>query len=347
MGTTRISLTYPPNIDPTRATLAYGNWAPARFKRELEDDNLRVRQLSVYALSQYLHDPQNIASIINVGAVTSLKQLLQDADVTCRKVAADCIGVMNTHAIGRQACLRYGLLKELEELLLDEDEECRLTAHHAINMLCESVEGCLGIIETKSLLPTLSRVARDDINSVKIIALQSISKSLMADVGPAHDQILSDNFLDFLKTLLEHFPAALRLAALECLTSLSFSRDAKELIDKTQKRMIPVIIEYMESDDYRCRSKAALCLANITMFAKGKKWALTFKALPYLIELAFDSVSEVRVNSLCAITRMAELPSGRQEAMKFLPRLQRLKKDPVAIVRKYADICVKVITWKP
>lgn len=347
MGTVRISLTLPPNIDPTRATLAYGNWAPARLKRELEDDALKTRQLAVFALSEYLHDPENIASMLHVGVISSLKQLLQDADETCRKLAADCVATMNTHAIGRQGCVAGGLLEPLEELLLDEDEECRLTAHRAINRLCESVEGCLAVIENKSLLPIMESVIEEDIDSVKLLAVESMSNILMADVGPAHEQILDTSVFDIVSELINHHTLEMQLKATSLLVSLTFSRKAKEIIRDSYMCILESVAEHLICENWKMKSLSALALSNICMFAKTKRAAIILGSIKHLYFLVHSRVSEVRSNVLAALTRLAEHPVGRIEALRYIKHLEPLLNDPVPRVRKQAKILVKVITWKP
>lgn len=346
MGSSRIPLTYPPNIDPTRATLAYGNWAPGRLKRELDDERLKVRQLAVYALSQYLHDPQNVAVMVRIGTMKSMKKLLVDPDETCRKVSAECVALFNTHGCGRQACIKEGVLTELEIMLNDKDRECRMSSHRAINTLSDTVEGCLGIIDTKTLLPSIGKFITKDNKEVKSLALNSIKKILMADIERARDQLTEDNLNKILHQILSHKSKDLTVSALDCLASMTFSRMALDT-EEMYAEFTPSLIILLEDDNWQHQSKAALCLANICRYAKTKLKVINSGGLKLLMDLAFHEAKEVRTNALSAITRLAEHPIGRTEALSQVDRLKVLLEDPVAIVRKQAQIAINVITWKP
>lgn len=87
MARTIISANYPPLIDPTRATLAFGRKAlpvlvylkqlhgnvtfiPFAYffqKRDLESKTLITRQRAMMALADYLHDPEHIADALKHG----------------------------------------------------------------------------------------------------------------------------------------------------------------------------------------------------------------------------------------------------------------------------------------
>jgi hypothetical protein len=55
----------------------------------------------------------------------------------------------------------------------------------------------------------------------------------------------------------------------------------------------------------------------------------------------------MRVNSLKAISCLAEAPEGRTELLKSINAIEKLMKDSVPIVAKHAGIAFRVITWKP
>jgi len=60
----------------------------------LNDENLITRQRAVRSLSDYLHDPEHIATSLREGIALSLKKLLSDADVTIREKSLECLHII-------------------------------------------------------------------------------------------------------------------------------------------------------------------------------------------------------------------------------------------------------------
>lgn len=73
------------------------NYSSLIQNRELNDANLLTRQRAVRSLSDYLHDPENIATALSQGIAMSLKKLLKDNDVTIREKSLECL-----HTISRE-----------------------------------------------------------------------------------------------------------------------------------------------------------------------------------------------------------------------------------------------------
>jgi hypothetical protein len=110
---------------------------------------------------------------------------------------------------------------------------------------------------------------------------------------------------------------------------------------------------------------------RIAITTPGKYKCLKANAIPNLIALIHDELSEMRVNSLKvslekneflnlfekinsntffslkAITCLSEAPEGRKELLKHIEDVKKLEVDPVPIVSKHAQIAVRIITWKP
>ena len=53
-----------------------------------------TRQRAVRSLSDYLHDPEHIATALRDGIHLSLKSLLKDSDVTIREKSLECLHII-------------------------------------------------------------------------------------------------------------------------------------------------------------------------------------------------------------------------------------------------------------
>ena len=67
MATARISHSLPPNIDVTKAPLAFGTRALPKLNHELQSDQLIIRQRALMTLCDLMHDPEKVYQAISVG----------------------------------------------------------------------------------------------------------------------------------------------------------------------------------------------------------------------------------------------------------------------------------------
>lgn len=67
MAHARISMYMPPDIDPTKAAIAYGCRALPKLNEELQSPNLQTRQKALVALCDLMHDPEYVYEAINIG----------------------------------------------------------------------------------------------------------------------------------------------------------------------------------------------------------------------------------------------------------------------------------------
>lgn len=67
MAHTRISANLPPDIDPTKAPIAFGKRALPKLNEELHSPELLTQQRALMALCDLVHDPENVYQAIGVG----------------------------------------------------------------------------------------------------------------------------------------------------------------------------------------------------------------------------------------------------------------------------------------
>lgn len=73
MAHARISMYMPPDIDPTKAAIAYGCRALRKLNEELQSEDLLTRQKAVMALCDLMHDPEYVYEAINIGESIMLR----------------------------------------------------------------------------------------------------------------------------------------------------------------------------------------------------------------------------------------------------------------------------------
>lgn len=341
MATTRITTQLPPNIDVTKAPLAYGDRALPKLNRELKDPELITRQRALMTLCDYLHDPEHIAdALLKVGVAESLKALLSDPDGTVRHKATEALYIISGHNIGRDAFIDFSIIFPLSKLFDDELDIVRRNAHMAMEMLTEFHPGAEGVVETH-LIPILVDKLKVEVDEIKEYILDTLHFCMRLD----QVQALIAGAMEVFTELLLHESPIIRAKAARDVMDLSVPLDGKR--KACECNSLPSLVTLLSDEDPDVRSKAAGAIMTITITTQGKYTAIKAGAIPELVKLVDDESSEVRLNAITAITTLSEAPEGRREVLENVDKIRKRTEDESAAVVKAAEIAVKVITWKP
>uniref|UniRef100_A0A8D0HDR0 Condensin complex subunit 1 C-terminal domain-containing protein n=1 Tax=Sphenodon punctatus TaxID=8508 RepID=A0A8D0HDR0_SPHPU len=146
MAHPRISARLPPDIDPTKAPIAFGERALPKLNEELQDPELLTRQRALMALCDLVHDPEHVYQAAHLGFLDNLKNLLLDEDSTVRQKTTEVLYIMATHSVGRDGFLKYGVIPALAQLLNDPVDICRWNMHYAFKMMAELPAGKIRLL---------------------------------------------------------------------------------------------------------------------------------------------------------------------------------------------------------
>lgn len=341
MAHTVISTKLPPNIDPTKARLAYGGRALPKLNRELNSSDLLTRQRALMSLCDVMHNPEHISEGLRVGIGASLKSLLKDPDGTVRHKATEVLSIIAGHAVGRDAFVDNKMIVPLSELFDDNVYQARRNAHKAIEMCVHMSPGTEGVVDAK-LVPVLVEKLLKEEDEIKELILDTLHYCMTIETQSALDSGAMEGFTK----LLSHKTATIRAKAARDVMDLSFPLDGKD--KAVDVGAIPELVSLLEDANSDVRAQAAGAIMTITITTKGKYAAIDEKAIPNLVKLLDDPESEVRLNALKAITTLAEAPIGRTTLLASVNEVSKLIQDHDSpAVRKAAQIAVEVITWKP
>ncbi|XP_053938657.1 radial spoke head 14 homolog [Cuculus canorus] len=140
MAHARISANLPPDIDPTKAPVAFGQRALPKLNEELQSLDLLTQQRALMALCDLVHDPEKVYQAIAVGFLDNLKTLLQHHDCIVRQKTTEILYIMAMHNIGRQGLVQNGIIFALIELLDDPEDICRKNTHQVLEMMAKIPE---------------------------------------------------------------------------------------------------------------------------------------------------------------------------------------------------------------
>nr|XP_018670222.1 radial spoke protein ARM37 isoform X1 [Ciona intestinalis] len=342
MATTRISYTLPPNIDATKAPLAFGSRALPKLNRELNDDTLITRQRALMTLCDLVHDPEKVYESIGVGCIESLKKLLSDADSTVRHKSTEVLYIMATHNVGRNAFLDYKVILPVAKLFDDNVDIVRKNAHQALKMLSEIPAGAAGIVSA-NLIPKLVNKLKIEIDEIKELILDTLHFCMRVDAENA----LKSGVMPVLTELLDHSDPSVRGAAARDMMDVSVTLAGKEAACEDAS-IVPLLVRLLTDVDASVKSSAAGALMTIAITTKGKYAAIRAGAIPSLLKLVNASSSETRLYGIKALTMLSEAPEGRKTLLEFVDEIKDREDDPEsAAVARAAQTALKVITWKP
>uniref|UniRef100_H2Y5I1 Condensin complex subunit 1 C-terminal domain-containing protein n=1 Tax=Ciona savignyi TaxID=51511 RepID=H2Y5I1_CIOSA len=276
MATARISYALPPNIDATKAPLAFGSRALPKLNRELNDAVLITRQRALMTLCDLVHDPEKVYEAIGVGCIESLKKLLNDKDSTVRHKATEVLYIMATHNVGRNAFLEYKVILPVAKLFDDEVEIVRKNSHLALKMVSEIPSGASGIVEA-NLIPKLVNKLKLEIDEIKQLILDTLHFCMRVDPENA----LKSGVMPVLTELLDHITPEVRGAAARDLMDVSVPLAGKDAACD-DSAIVPSLVRLLADVDDSVKSSAAGALMTIAITTKGKYAAIQAGAIPHL-----------------------------------------------------------------
>ncbi|CAL8093196.1 unnamed protein product [Calicophoron daubneyi] len=341
MALARISLEPPPNIDPTKATLAYDGLAIIRLNRELRDDALLTRQRAVRTLTDYLHNHEHIAEAINEGVVSTLNYLLSDPDVHCRAYTTECFTILCQHELGRNAVVSDNVLQSFSSLLRQiQADIVRLNIHKAIKLVTSSPIGARTAVD-EGFIELLTDCARDEVDEIRVLILDTLHHCLGVDTAAC----LDTGGVKLFTQLLYHPNEEVRSRAAQNILRLCVNPRGKQ--QALDEETVPALVKLLNDKYSTVKATAAGALALICTTTHGRYTTLNCGAIPYLLKLVDHEDSRVRVDALKVISCLSEMPEGRRILLDHLDVIRPHEVDENAAVRKHARIAVSVITWKP
>ncbi|XP_063171381.1 radial spoke head 14 homolog [Candoia aspera] len=340
MAHPRISAKLPPDIDPTKAPVAFGRRGLPKLNEELQDPELLTRQRALMALCDLVHDPENVYQAIDLGFLDNLKKLLLDEDGTVRQKTTEVLYIMATHSIGRMNFVEHGAIPALAQLLNDPVDICRWNMHYALKLVSETPTGAIGIVES-GLIPSLVHKLKTEEDNIQELILETLTGCLRVEAFEA----LASGAVSVLKEKLQEPSLNIRSKAAQALMAISVPLEGKNMV--FEEDVFPDLVTLLEDEDAEVRANAAGALMNSAVTTQGKYAAIHAEAIDYLLPLIHDEKSKVRLYAIKALTMLSEAPEGRKTLLRHVPEFQKRMNDSSPAIQRAAQIAVQVIEWKP
>ncbi|KAG7282384.1 hypothetical protein CRUP_029705 [Coryphaenoides rupestris] len=342
MANVRISERLPSPLDPDLAAVAYGLWAVPRLVTALQHPDVVSRQRALAALCSLAHDPEKAYQAIRNGCLQHLKLLLRDQEPSIRTRTTELLLVLVAHSCGREAFLCCDVLSPLAKLIEEPPHACKLNVHRTLNRLANFPSAASSMVSLGLLPRLLTMVTKEEDEGIQTLLLSIISLCVRVDALPA----LACHGVGVLGQHLSKPSLEVRRAALGALLAISVPLEGKERV--CDGGLLPVLVGLLSDPDPEVQANAAGTIMNTVITTKGKFQALLAGALPPLLLLVSSGEQAVCLNSLRALTALAEAPSGRHQLLDQVPVLtSRTGAQEEPVVRRAAQNAIQVVTWTP
>ncbi|XP_043845432.1 radial spoke head 14 homolog [Dromiciops gliroides] len=340
MASPLISQYLPPDIDPTKVSIAYGRRALPKLNEELQSEDLLTRQKALMALCDLVHDPEHVYEAISIGFLNSLKVLLRDPDNTVRQKTIEVLYIMSNHSVGREGFLKHQIILALSKILDDPVLLCRKFLHMTYASVAQIPRGADAIIGS-GLIPFLVDKVKNEHEEIQGIILDTLYFCLQWDAS----QALQSNAVPILREKLSSVNEKIRSKAAHTLMAICMPLEGKNKV--WENDVISLLVMLLDDPDIDVKANAAGALMFAAVTTAGKYAALDSGAIPFLLKLLDINVVKVRLNAIKALTMLAEAPEGRRDLLPEVNRFKALINNPIPAVSRAAQIATKVIEWKP
>lgn len=345
MSLPRVSANPPLNVDPLKASPAYGVRALPKLNEEITDSSAQLvtRQKALNLLTEMLHSPNNIIEAIRIGIITSLKSRLADEDNYVRIKATENLLLLSNHAKGRDALLENNIIEPISVLFEDAMLPVRTNVHSLLEMLTRSESGAVSTIHNGLISRLVECLTLEEHENQLIeLILSSLFNCMKQDTCDALKCQAMESFIN----LLNHPKSIVRGKAAEDIMSLSFPLQGKKRA--VECGAVPLLVNMLRDVESFCRAKASGALMAITVTTQGKKEALKHQVINKLTPLFCDPTPEVQLNAIKFATTVGEDPEGRQLLNGSVEKLRDIaNRSADEYIRRAAEVAVSVLTWKP
>ncbi|XP_068956910.1 radial spoke head 14 homolog isoform X2 [Petaurus breviceps papuanus] len=283
MASPLISQYLPPDIDPTKVSIAYGRRALPKLNEELQSSDLLTRQKALMALCDMVHDPEHVYQAISIGFLNSLKLLLRDPDSTVRQKTIEVFHIMANHSVGREGFLKHHVILALSQNLDDPVLLCRKFLHKTYRSVAQVPRGADSIISS-GLIPFLVKKVQEEDEEIQELILDTLYFCLQWDAS----QALQSKAVPILREKLNSLNENIRSKAAHTLMAICMPQDGKDQV--WQYDVIPLLVKLLDDPNIEVKGNAAGAL----MFAAVTTAGGAVDRLPDLKSRSLIFLSDLR-----------------------------------------------------
>ncbi|KAM3867606.1 radial spoke head 14 homolog [Diretmus argenteus] len=250
------------------------------------------------------------------------------------------------------ALLSWDVLSSFSELLDEPFASYTNNIYRVLNRMASVPQGAEAIVVLDLVPRLMMRVSEEEEEEMLALLLSTISCCVSVDARPA----LACNGVLVLGRHLSHSSPHIRREAAAAMMAISVSMEGKQKV--CEEAILPVLVNLLSDRDAEVQANAAGAIMFTAVITKGKFQCVELGVLPLLLGLVSKEEEEederrkwrqvVTVNSLRALTCLAEVPAVRPLLREHLPLLRgRTGSEEDEVVRRAAETAIEEITWTP
>ncbi|KAM9360151.1 radial spoke head 14 homolog [Symphorus nematophorus] len=359
---------------PDRAPVAFGLRAvPQLFEHLQPLTEVRPSQLQghrVLLLGYFTSGVSNLwlgdhtrpfscspAAPCGFGFLEQLKVLLKDEHPAVRAKTCELLHKLTAHCIGRQAVLSSSFLPHLSQLLDDPFSSCRRNVHRVLNHLTVLPSGPNALLSLVPKLMLKLMEGEEEEEELQVLLISTISSCSRLDPLPA----LAADGVSLLGLKMAHRSPNVRREAAAAMMALSVCEDGMRRV--CEEGVLPLLVALLQDEDVEVQANAAGVIMYAVVITTGKRLCLDLDVVPVLLDLVSKKEEEAEerdqerrrrrkalvMNSLRALTALAEAPDGRRLLLEQLPLLEARSgaAEEDKDIRRAAQTTIRVVTWLP
>lgn len=304
-----------------------------------------IRQKSLYALIELLHDPVNVSLSVSHGLVKSLNARCVDPNDCIREYSVVALGMIAEHHLGLQELYEQGSVGVLCTMMDDADHVTRCNVFLSLLKICHTVAGVEKVLAESGSFEQIVEKCRWDDVEIKNLALELLYAILKTLTPVTQEQ--ATRAIKALTTLLEEQEAPLRQWSCNNLMVLTISAEGKQLA--IAEGAVPLIVRLLSDSESTVRAAAMGALMNITISKEGKRMMLDVDGIAAMMAMLYHSVNEVSLlNVVKTIANVAECPKARPLLAPCVARLKELvTSSENKLLVQNCQVAIDAVTWTP
>lgn len=341
------------DVPPSNHKVVMHSYSSRKYQNLIEQFASATTELRIKILRElilFLNSPNEIIySLLHSSILALLFNNLDPAiNEEIRVLSSDCLNLICFEKAGRDAVYNNGMIQTVLDLAFDGCLRIRLNILEIILNYVKEPHYRLELIKLK-ILNSVFKGLESETDEKSLVLLTQIFSNLLSELSIA-DQSLELNSIKLIMKVIQVVSPQKTLAAIECLTFMSYSEKALDqlITTKTYKTMLQF---FKANDQQWCLVKMLFLLfTSLSIKTEAKQFFVEQSMIQYVFNYLKQSEpdKELILNSILFLTSMAEHPDGRLELSGTIEQLK-----PFCSELFYSEICVyakdliEEIQWKP
>lgn len=305
-----------------------------------------IRQKSLYALIELMHDPVHVAEAVQHGLVATLNERCGDQNACIREYSVIALGMMAEHHLALQQLYADGSVKVLCGMIEDEDNVTRCNVLLSLLKISHTPAGVEAVLAVEASFESIVEKCRWDDLEVKNLALELLYAILKRQpAGISAERITAA--IKAMRALLEEPMPALRQWSCNNVMVLTISDQGKQIA--ITENVVGLMTKQLSDDESTVRAAAMGALMNITVHNLGKQQVLDHGGVEQIAAMLHHSINEVSLlNVVKTIANVAENPEGRLQLKGCVERLRQIAHTTEnKLLAQNCTVAVDAVTWTP